>query len=53
MSGAMTLPFLPAATGNAELAIRYGSFVMIFIYIVGLVVLLFAPETKDQPLPEE
>lgn len=53
MSGAMALPFLPAATGNAELSIRYGSFLMIFIYLVGLVILLFAPETKDQPLPEE
>ena len=53
MSGAMSLPLLPAATGDADLAIRYGSFVMIFVYIVGLFVLLFAPETKDQPLPEE
>ena len=53
MSGALALPLLPAATGNADLAIRYGSFLMIFIYIVGLFVLLFAPETKGQPLPEE
>jgi hypothetical protein len=53
MSGALMLPLLPSAVGNAELAIRYGSFVMIFIYLVGLIVLLFAPETKDQPLPED
>lgn len=53
IAGTMSLPFLPAATNNAELAIRYGSFVMIFIYLLGLIVLLFAPETKDQPLPED
>jgi len=53
MSGWLVLPFLPAATGDAELAIRYGSFLMIFIYPIGLVVLLFAPETKGQPLPED
>jgi|GEM_PF-53324 len=53
MSGALMLPFLPAAVGDAERAIRYGSFVMIFIYLIGLVILLFAPETKGQPLPED
>jgi hypothetical protein len=53
MSGAIMLPFLTPAINNAELAIRYGSFVMIFIYIIGLIVLIFAPETKDQPLPED
>lgn len=53
MAGTMSLPFLPSAVNNAELAIRYGSFVMIFIYLVGLVVLIFAPETKGQPLPED
>jgi len=53
MSGWLMLPFLPAATGDAELAIRYGSFLMIFIYLAGLIVLLFAPETKGQPLPED
>jgi predicted MFS family arabinose efflux permease len=53
MSGALVLPLLPPVAGSAERAIRYGSFLMIFIYVVGLVVLLFAPETKDQPLPED
>jgi len=53
MSGAVVLPFLPSAVQNAERAIRYGSFIMIFVYILGLIVLLFAPETKDQPLPED
>ncbi|UCD30043.1 MAG: MFS transporter [Planctomycetota bacterium] len=53
MSGWLVLPFLPSAAGDAELAIRYGSFVMIFIYLFGLIVLIFAPETKGQPLPED
>ncbi len=53
MSGALVIPFLPAVAGSAERAIRYGSFLMIFIYIFGLFVLLLAPETKDQPLPED
>ena len=53
MGGVMTLPFLPSAVGDAERAIRYGSFLMIFIYLVGLIVLLFAPETKGKPLPED
>jgi len=53
MSGWLVLPFLPSAAGDAELAIRYGSFLMIFIYLVGLIVLIFAPETKGKPLPED
>ncbi len=52
-SGALTIPFLMPATNDATLAVRYGSFVMIFIYIFGLFVLFFAPETKGQPLPED
>jgi hypothetical protein len=52
-SGYFVLPFLPSAVGDAELAIRYGSFIMIFIYLFGLFVLIFAPETKGKPLPED
>ncbi len=47
------LSFLSASVNNAEKSARYASVVMIFIYIVGLFVLLFAPETKGKPLPEE
>jgi len=53
MAGTLALPLLPSAVGDAERAIRYGSFLMIFIYIVGLIVLIWAPETKGQPLPED
>ena len=47
------LSFLSAAVNNAEMATRYASVTMIFIYLAGLVVLLFAPETKGKPLPED
>jgi len=47
------LSFLSAAVNDAEMATRYASVTMIFIYLVGLVVLLFAPETKGKPLPED
>jgi predicted MFS family arabinose efflux permease len=53
MLGSISLPWLVSAQGDATLAIRYGSFLMIFIYLIGLFVLLFAPETKGQPLPED
>jgi hypothetical protein len=32
---------------------RWGAVVLCGFYVVGLVVLIWAPETKDQPLPEE
>lgn len=53
MAGTISLPMLASAAGDAQRAVRYGSFLMLFIYLAGLVVLLFAPETKDQPLPED
>ncbi len=53
MAGTLSLPLLASAVNDSERAIRYGSFVMIFIYLVGLVVVLFAPETRGRPLPED
>jgi MFS-type transporter involved in bile tolerance (Atg22 family) len=32
--------------------LRYAGLTMCSIFIIGLLVLPFAPETKDQPLPE-
>jgi hypothetical protein len=38
--------------GGADQAIRYAAVTLAFIYILGLLVLPFAPETKGKPLPE-
>ena len=38
--------------GSEDHAFRYAALTVSLIYVVGLVVLLFAPETKDKPLPE-
>jgi len=35
-----------------EEPMRYAGVTMCAIYLVGIAVLPFAPETKDQPLPE-
>ena len=37
----------------APLPLRYSAMTMCAIFLVGLVTLLFAPETRGQPLPEE
>jgi MFS family permease len=41
-----------AATGDAATPMRYAGLTMCGIFLLGLVVLPFAPETKGQPLPE-
>lgn len=38
--------------GSYEEPMRYAGLVMCSVYLVGVMVLPFAPETKDQPLPE-
>ena len=38
--------------GDKILAFRYAGIVMCAIFLLGLVVLPFAPETKGKPLPE-
>lgn len=37
----------------APLPLRYSAMTMCAIFFIGLITLLFAPETKGQPLPEE
>jgi MFS family permease len=37
----------------APLPLRYSAMTMCVIFLVGLVTVAFAPETKDQPLPED
>jgi hypothetical protein len=41
-----------APTGDAATPMRYAGLTMCGIFLMGLLVLPFAPETKDQPLPE-
>jgi hypothetical protein len=31
---------------------RYAAFSVAIVFVIGLVALLWAPETKDKPLPE-
>jgi hypothetical protein len=37
----------------SPLPLRYSAMAMCSIFVVGLLVLPFAPETKGQPLPED
>jgi MFS family permease len=41
-----------ALAGDAAMPMRYAGLTMCAIFLLGLVVLPFAPETKGQPLPE-
>ncbi len=41
------------AKTNATLPLRYAAMTMCVIFLVGIAVLPFAPETKGQPLPED
>ena len=45
-------PQLVARLGDSVIAARYAGVAMCSCYLVGLVALWFAPETKGQPLPE-
>jgi hypothetical protein len=35
------------------LSFRQAAIIMSFIYVIGAVALIWAPETKDKPLPED
>ena len=49
---AVLKPALVKHVGDQVLAFRYAGIAMCVCFLVGLVALIFAPETKDQPLPE-
>lgn len=49
--GFMTSQVFTIEKGYAE-PMRYAGVAMCSIFLIGIVVLLFAPETKDKPLPE-
>jgi MFS family permease len=50
--GVMQRHFVEILHGDRILAFRYAGIVMCSIFVLGLLVLPFAPETKGQPLPE-
>jgi MFS family permease len=43
---------LLSSLGSVDHAFRYACLTMALVYVLGLLVLPFAPETKDKPLPE-
>ncbi len=50
--GLLQRHFVELYGGDRLLAFRYAGIVMCAIFIVGLLVLPFAPETRGKPLPE-
>ena len=53
-SGPWTIGLLSSRVfGNTEEPLRYAGLAMCSVFVVGLLALPFAPETKGQPLPED
>jgi hypothetical protein len=50
--GILTSKVFTSANGFEQEPMRYAGVSMCLIFLLGLAVLPFAPETKDQPLPE-
>lgn len=51
-AGPLALGMLQRAFAHHDEPMRYAGLTMCLIFVLGLLVLPFAPETKDQPLPE-
>jgi MFS family permease len=52
-SGPALLGMLTAVYANKAEPLRYAGITMCSIFLIGLIVLPFAPETRHQPLPED
>nr|WP_235904996.1 MFS transporter [Tautonia marina] len=50
--GALNLLYADYAEIDSSLPMRYAGVTMCVVFLIGLMALPFAPETKDQPLPE-
>ena len=50
--GILTSSVFTAANGFEREPMRYAGVTMCSVFVIGMVALLFAPETKGQPLPE-
>ena len=50
--GLLTVAYAGFATADKTLPLRYAGLTMCSVFLIGLIVLPFAPETKGRPLPE-
>lgn len=52
-SAHLTVAYATSGKHDASLPLRYAAMTMCAIFLVGIITLLWAPETKGQPLPED